>query len=723
MSAVNAGRRRFLVATTGATAGLVIAFQVPLAVRLARAQQNPDTPRPLPPPNAFLQIHPDDSVTVRLAHVEMGQGVWTSLAMLIAEELDCDWSKLRVEHAPAAPVYAHTLMGLQMTGGSTSTWSEFDRYRQVGAMARDMLVRAAAAEWKVAPSECRTENGVVFHEGKRLSYGALAAKAESLAPPTQIALKPSRDWKIIGKPTKRLDSREKVTGKAQFGLDVRLPGMLVAVVARPPVFGGQVKSFDASAAKAVPGVRTVVQVPSGVAVVAENFWVAKVGRDALKVEWDLGPGATVDTDALREEYRRVARTPGVIAAQAGDLGAETFKPTLEAEYDVPYLAHAMMEPLNCVARVAQDSCELWLGTQFQTIDQKAAAEVAGLKPEQVMIHTTFLGGGFGRRATGSAHVVREAVAIAKAVGAPVKVVWTREDDMQGGYYRPQWYHRVAVQVDANGLPARWDHAIVGQSLFEGTPFASFIKDGVEGAAVEGVSDSPYLKGTSAHRVQLYMPKVAVPVLWWRSVGHSQNAFVMESVIDELASAAKQDPLEYRRRLLADHPRDLGVLNLATEKAGWGKPLPKGRARGLAVHESFGSRVAQVAEVSRDSGQLRVHRVVCAIDCGICVNPEGVRAQMESGIVYGLSAALYGRITLKEGRVQQSNFHDYAVLRMPEMPLVEVHIVPSGEKSGGAGEPGTPPIAPAVANAIFALTGRRLRSLPFDLSEGGSAATG
>ncbi len=723
MSTVNAGRRRFLVATTSATAGLVIAFQVPLAVRLARAQQNPDAPRPLPPPNAFLQIHPDDSVTVRLAHAEMGQGVWTSLAMLIAEELDCDWSKLRVEHAPAAPVYAHTLMGLQMTGGSTSTWSEFDRYRQVGAMARDMLVRAAAADWQVAPSECRTENGVVIHEGKRLSYGALAAKAESLAPPTQIALKSSRDWKIIGKPTKRLDSREKVTGAAQFGLDVRLPGMLVAVVARPPVFGGQVKSFDASAAKAVPGVRTVVQVPSGVAVVAENFWVAKVGRDALKVEWDLGPGATVDSDALREEYRRIARTPGAIAAQAGDLGAETFKPTLEAEYDVPYLAHAMMEPLNCVARLAPDSCELWLGTQFQTIDQKAAAEVAGLKPEQVTIHTTFLGGGFGRRATGSAHVVREAVAIAKAVGAPVKVVWTREDDMQGGYYRPQWYHRVAVQVDANGLPNRWDHSIVGQSLFEGTPFASFIKDGVEGAAVEGVSDSPYLKGTSAHRVSLHMPKLPVPVLWWRSVGHSQNAFVMESVIDELASAAKQDPLEYRRRLLADHPRDLGVLNLAAEKAGWGKPLPRGRARGLAVHESFGSWVAEVAEVSLDSGRVRVHRVVCAIDCGICVNPEGVRAQMESGIVYGLSAALYGRITLKEGRVQQSNFHDYMVLRMPEMPLVEVHIVPSGEKSGGAGEPGTPPIAPAVANAIFALTGRRLRSLPFDLSEGGSAATG
>ncbi len=720
MNSVNRGRRRFLTTSAGATAGLVIAFHVPIAARLARAQQAPAAPRPLPAPNAFLQIHPDDSVTVRLAHAEMGQGVWTTLPMLIAEELDCEWNKVRVEHAPAAAVYAHLLMGMQMTGGSTSTWSEFDRYRQVGAMARDMLVRAAAAEWQVAPAECRTENGVVTHEGKRLSYGALATKAEKLAPPTQVSLKSSQDWKIIGKPTKRLDSRAKVTGAAQFGLDVRLPGLLTAVIARPPVFGAQVKSFDANRAKVVAGVKTVVQVPSGVAVVGENFWAAKAGRDALEVEWDLGPGASVDTDALRDEYRRVGRTAGVIAAQAGDVAAGMFKPTLEAEYDVPYLAHAAMEPLNCVARLAPDSCELWLGTQFQTIDQKAAAEVAGLKPEQVTIHTTFLGGAFGRRATGSAHLVRETVAIAKAVGLPVKVVWTREDDMRGGYYRPQFYHRVAVQLGAGGLPERWEHAIVGQSLFEDTPFANFIKNGIESAAVEGVSDSPYLKNTSACRVSLHMPKNPVPVLWWRSVGNSQNAFVMESVIDELASAAKQDPLAYRRRLLADQPRHLGVLNLAAEKAGWGKPLPKGHAHGLAVHQSFGSWVAQVAEVSIDSGQVRVHRVVCVIDCGVCVNPEGVRAQMESGIVYGLSAALHGRITVKQGRVQQSNFHEYPVLRMPEMPRVDVHIVPSTQKSGGAGEPGTPPIAPAVGNAIFALSGRRLRSLPFDVSEPGAA---
>ncbi|HEY7377394.1 MAG TPA: xanthine dehydrogenase family protein molybdopterin-binding subunit [Steroidobacteraceae bacterium] len=720
MSAIDRGRRRFLLTSAGTTAGLVIAFQVPLAARLVRAQEASPAQHPLPPPNAFLQIHPNEEVTILLAHSEMGQGVWTTLPMLIAEELDCDWSQVRVEHAPAAAVYAHTLLGLQMTGGSTSTWSEFDRYRQVGAAARDMLVRAAAAQWQVDPAACRTGNGVVEHEGKRLSYGVLAAKAARVTPPQEVQLKPPSEWKIIGKPTKRLDSRAKVTGVAPFGIDVRMPDLMIAVVARAPVFGAQVKSFDAGGAKAVPGVRAVVQVPSGVAVLAEHFWAAKLGREALKVEWDLGPGASVDTDQMRTEYRSVAGTAGVIAAQAGDLALETFKLALEAEYDVPYLAHATMEPLNCTAKVGPDACELWLGTQFQTIDQKAAAEVAGLKPEQVTIHTTFLGGGFGRRATASAHVVREAVAIAKAVGAPVKVVWTREDDMRGGYYRPQFYHRLAIQLGAEGLPERWDHAIVGQSIFEGTPFASFIKNGVEGAAVEGVSDSPYLKRAPAHRVSLHLPKNPVPVLWWRSVGNSQNAFVMESVIDELASVAKQDPLVYRQRLLADQPRHLAVLNLAAQQAGWGKPLPKGHAHGLAVHASFGSWVAQVAEVSLDAGRARVHRVVCAIDCGICVNPEGVRAQMESGIVYGLSAALYGRIAIKKGRVQQSNFNDYRVLRMNEMPRIEVHIVPSTAKSGGAGEPGTPPIAPAVANAIFALSGRRLRSLPFDLSGQGAA---
>jgi isoquinoline 1-oxidoreductase subunit beta len=717
MSAVNAGRRRFLVTSAGATAGLVIGFHLPLAGRAVLAAEAGATKRPLPPPNAFLRIGADDTVTVLLAHAEMGQGVWTTLPMLIAEELDCDWSRMRIEHAPTAAVYAHTAMGLQMTGGSTSTWSEFDRYRQVGAMARDMLVRAAAARWKVSPSACHTENGAVVYRDKRLSFGALAAGAEKLTPPSNVALKDPKDWRIIGKPTKRLDSPEKVTGAAQFGFDVRFPGLMTALIARPPVFGAQVKSLDDRRARTIAGVRSVVQVPSGVAVVAENYWSAKLGRDALQLEWDLGPGASVDTDRVRDDYRRLSRTPGTPLATAGDFaGADPAPATLEVEYSLPYLAHATMEPLSCTARLTAEGCELWLGTQFQSIDQKAAAEAAGLRPEQVTIHTTFLGGGFGRRATGSAHVVRETVAVAKAAGVPVKVLWTREDDMRGGYYRPQWLHRIAIHTAENGLPRRWDHTVVGQSILKNTPFeAMFMKNGIDGTSAEGASDSPYVKATPVHRVGLHSPVLPVPVLWWRSVGHSHTAFVMESTIDELAHAAKQDPLEYRRRLLADHPRHLGVLNLAAEKARWGSPLPPGRARGIAVHESFGSWVAQVAEVSIDAERVHVHRVTCAIDCGICVNPEGVRAQMESGIVYGLSAALYGRITIKEGLVQQSNFHDYPVLRMHEMPAVEVHIVPSREKSGGAGEPGTPPIAPAVANAIFVLTQRRLRTLPIDLS--------
>jgi isoquinoline 1-oxidoreductase subunit beta len=709
----NIERRSFLKHSASAAAGLVIAFHVP-ANRSAFAQEKPAA---LPPANAFLIVNPDDTITVMLAHSEMGQGIWTSLAMLVAEELDCDWTKLRPQHAPASQVYAHTVMGFQMTGGSMTTWSEFDRYRQVGAIARDMLVRAGAAQLKVVPAKCRTENGAVVYADKRLSYGSLAAAANKLPPPQKVTLKAPKDWKYIGHDRKRLDSPEKVTGAAQFGIDVRFPGLKTALIARAPAFGGKVKSFDASKAKAVPGVHSVVQVPSGVAVVADNFWAARVGRDALSIDWDLGPGAAVDTAAMRNQYRQLASTPGRKAAQAGDLAAaESGTAAIQVDYELPFLAHAPMEPLNCVAKLGADSCEVWLGTQFQGNDQAAAAEVAGLKPEQVKVHTTFLGGAFGRRATAQSDLVRETVATAKAAGVPVKVVWTREDDIRGGYYRPQWLHKVTIYTNEAGLPRRWDHTIVGQSILAGTPFEKFMKDGIDGASVEGVADSPYLKSVPVHRVALHSPTSPVPGLWWRSVGHSQNGFVMESLIDELAHAAKQDPLEYRRTLLKDHPRHLGALNLAAEKAGWGKPLPAGRARGIAVHESFGSWVAQVAEVSVEKDRVRVHRVVCAIDCGICVNPAGVKAQMESGIVYGLSAALYGRITLKDGRVEQSNFHDYPVLRMPEMPVVEVFVVPSTEKSGGAGEPGTPPIAPAVANALYVLTNKRLRRLPFNLQE-------
>jgi len=713
------GRRRFLQTSAGAASGLVLGFYLPPGLRtvvLAAEQAPAAAATALPDANAFLHVGTDDTVTIRLAHSEMGQGIWTTLAMLVAEELECDWSRVRVEHAPAAPVYAHLLFGVQGTGGSTTTWSEFDRYRQVGAIARDMLVRAAAERWKVPISNCRAENGAVVSGGSRLSYGALAEAAQKLAPPAEVALKPASAWKIIGKPTKRLDSPEKVTGKAEFGLDVRFPGLMTAVIERPPVFGAKVRGFSAEKARAVPGVKAVVQVPSGVAVVAEHFWAAQQGREALQVEWDEGPGAALDSATLHAEYAALARTPGAKAAAAGDTAAALAGAarTIEAEFDGPFLAHAAMEPLNCTVRLSPGKCEIWTGTQFQGIDQPAAAKIAGVKPEQVEIHTTFLGGGFGRRAAPASDFVTDAVHVAKAAGMPVKVVWTREDDTRGGYFRPMFRHRARVGLGPDGLPVAWHHVIVCQSIMAGTPFAAMMQNGIDPSSVEGVADSPYVKGTPNHLVELHTPTSPVPVLWWRSVGHTHTAFAAETLIDDLARAAGKGPLEYRRALLKDHPRHLGVLNLAAEQAGWGTALPAGRFRGLAVHESFGSWVAQVAEVSVTGTRVRVHRVVCAVDCGICVNPEGVRAQMESAIVYGLSAALHGAITLKNGRVEQSNFHDYEVLRLDEMPTVEVHIVPSREKPGGAGEPGTPPIAPAVANAIFAATGKRLRSLPFRL---------
>ena len=709
-------RRSFLKATALVGGGLLIGFVIPGAKRFAFAQAK--APPALPPPNAFLHIGTDDSVTVLLAHSEMGQNIWTTLPMLIAEELDADWSKVKVEHAPAAAVYAHMAFGMQMTGGSSTTWSEFDRYRQAGAMARALLVQAAAQRFGTTADACRTENGAVICGDKRARYGELADAAAKLPAPQSVKLKDPKDWKIIGKATKRLDTPEKVTGRAAFGIDTRFDGLLTAVVARSPVFGGTVKSFKADKAKAVPGVRKVVQVPSGVAVVADNFWAAKTGRDALEVDWDLGPNATLDSAAQREEFRKLASTPGAQAAAAGDAAATLgkAKKKIEAEYAVPYLAHAAMEPLNCAVKIGKDKCEIWTGTQFQTMDQTVSAKILGLKPEQVEIHTTFLGGGFGRRANPVSDFVAEAVQVAKATGKPVKTVWTREDDVRGGYYRPAYLHRASVALGKDGMPSAWQHTIVGQSITAGTPFEGMmVKDGVDDTSVEGVRDSAYLKAIPDYRVELHSPRPGIPVLWWRSVGNSHTAFVMESLIDECARSAGKDPVEYRRVLLKKHPRHLGVLNLAAKKSGWGTPLPKGRARGIAVHESFGTWVAQVAEVSVDGGTIRVHRVVCGVDCRVAINPAGVAAQMESGIAFGLGAALHSELTFKDGRVQQSNFHDYQVLRMNEMPVVETHLVPSTEKSGGVGEPGVPPIAPAVANAVAKLTGKRLRELPLRLT--------
>lgn len=711
-------RRRFLQASASAAAGLVIAFYVPTGVRRGLVAAPQPAGRTTPPaPDAFLHIAPDGTVTIRLAHSEMGQGIWTTLAMLIAEELECDWAGIRVEHAPAAPAYAHTAWGIQATGGSTTTWSEFDRYRQVGAMARAMLVGAAAARWGVDPGACRVERGVVMAGERRATFGELAVDAQRMRPPAEVALKPQASWRILGRPTRRLDAPEKVTGKAVFGLDVRMEGLLTAVVARGPVFGATVERYSAVKALQVPGVRKVVQVPSGVAVIADHYWAATTGRDALDIEWAEGAGAAVDSEALRGEFRRLAETPGTPAVRQGDATARLASAArrLDVEFEGPYLAHAPMEPLNCTVRLSPGRCEIWTGTQFQTLDQQAAAKAAGLAPEQVEIHTAFLGGGFGRRAVPTSDFVVEAVHVAKAAGAPVKVVWSREDDIRGGYYRPAFLHRVSVGVGNDGYPVAWHHRIVCQSILAGTQFAAGSPPGIDPSSIEGVADSPYLAAVPDRLVELHSPSLPVPVLWWRSVGHTHTAFAMESLMDELAHAAGVDPLAYRRRLLAHHPRHLGVLDLAAAKSGWGTPLPAGRARGLAVHESFGSYVAQVAEVSVEGGRIRVHRVVCAIDCGICVNPAGVEAQMESGIVYGLSAALKGELTFRKGRVAQSNFHDYEVLRLDEMPVVEVHIVSSQERPGGAGEPGTPPIAPAVANAVFAATGTRLRRMPFRLA--------
>ena len=701
--------RRYLLKTGIALGGgLVLAWYLPFSDQAGAAE-----PAANVWPKAFLRIGTDGSVTIIDNKSEMGQGVYTSLPMIVAEELDCDWQKVRVEAAPVAPIYNHTEFGSQVTGGSTSVRTEWQRLALAGATARTMLVQAAAQTWQADPAACRTEKGQVIHpDGRKLSYGELAAKASELPVPEQVKLKDPARYTLIGQPVHRLDSPAKVNGTAVFGIDVQLPGMLVAVIARPPVFGATLKKVDDEKAKAVTGVKAVVAIPAGVAVVADRFWPALHGRDVLQISWDEGPGAKLSSEEMRRQYAALARTPGLPARLEGDVQAAMARAakTLEAEYEVPYLAHAPMEPLNCCVDLRPDGCDVYTGTQMQTGDRDAAARVCGLPPEKVRVHTTFLGGGFGRRATPTSDFVVEAVQVAKAIGKPVKVIRTREDDTRAGYYRPFWYDRIAAGLDAKGGVDCWRHTIVGQSIMAGTAFAGMIKEGIDETSVEGAADTPYAIPNIL--VDLHSPTQPVPVLWWRSVGHSHTAFVVESFLDEVAHAAGRDPVELRRTLLAKHPRHLGVLELAVQKAGWGKPLPAGRGMGVAVHSSFGSFIAQVAEVSvNKAGGVRVHRVVCAVDCGRIVNPDTIAAQMESGIVFGLTAALHGAITLKDGRVEQGNFDDYPLLRLDETPEIEVHIVPSTENPGGIGEPGVPPIAPAVTNALFAVSGARVRSLP------------
>jgi isoquinoline 1-oxidoreductase subunit beta len=702
-------RRAFLKGSATLSGGWLLGFWLPDLGRAADAAAVAATEFA---PNAFIRISRTNVVTILVHKAEMGQGISTALPILVAEELEVDLQKIKIIWAPVDPAYNTPGMNAQFTGGSSSVRSEWVRLRQAGATAREMLIAAAAATWGVDRAGLRAENGAVIGPGgKRLTYGQLVDKAVRMAVPTDVPLKEPSQWKLIGRPTRRLDSREKVTGTATFGLDARVPGMRTALIARPPVFGGTIRSVDASRARAVRGVTAVVELPSGVAVVGRSFWAAKKGRDALAVTWDEGSGAAVDTVAMRTEYTELAKTPGQAATRKGDVDAALpgAANTLTADYDMPYLAHAPMEPLNCLVKLTAERCDIWTGTQNQSVDREHAAKAAGLTPEQVFIHTLYLGGGFGRRANPTSDFIVEAVEVARVTKTPVKVMWTREDDIKGGYYRPMWHSRITAGLDAQGQPVAWKHTIVGQSILEGTFLAGFIKDGVDFSSVEGAREIPYAVPNIA--VDLHSPRSPVPVLWWRSVGHTHTGFVVESFIDECAHAAGKDPVEYRTALLANQPRHLGVLTLAAAKANWGAPLPAGRARGIAVHASFGSWAAQVVEVSLQDGKVRVHRVVCAIDCGIAVNPETIRAQMEGGIVFGLTAALYGRISLKVGRVEQGNFHDYPVLRIHEMPEVEVHIVPSMAPPSGTGEPGTPLMAAAVCNALFALTGRRIRSLP------------
>jgi isoquinoline 1-oxidoreductase beta subunit len=715
MSAHPMERREFLKFSVAASGGLLIGLYLPVANMLAIAEERSGSAFM---PNAFLRIGTDDRVTVIVNHSEMGQGVYTALPMLLAEELDADWKKVSYESAPVDPKYNHPVFGMQITGGSSSVWSAFEQYRKAGAAARAMLIAAAAQQWNANPATLRTESGTVLDGSKRkLTYGQLAEAAAKMTPPAEVTLKDPKTFKLIGKPVKRLDTAEKINGKAIFGIDVKMPGMLSAVVARPPIFGATMKSFDDSRARSLPGVRKIVAVPSGVAVIADSFWQAKTAREALRIDWDDSAMHTFNTAQMMQQFREQAKSPGTNVRREGDPDAAFAQAAkkIEAVYEVPYLSHAMMEPLNCAVDLRADSCEIWTGTQFQTVDRANAARIAGLPPEKVQIHTTYLGGGFGRRANPFSDFVVEAVHVAKAAGAPVKVVWTREDDMQGGWYRPAFLHAIAGSIDSSGNPVSWRSRLVGQSIFAGTLFESFMKGkAYDPSSVEGAEDLPYAIPNLA--VESHKADVKVPVQFWRSVGHSHTGFATECFIDELATLAQKDPYQFRRALLTKHPRHLAVLDLAAQKAGWGKPLPKGLSRGIAVHFSFESYNAQVAEVSVTDGKVRVHRIVSAVDCGRYVNPGIIAAQLEGGAIFGASAALFQELTFENGRLQQTNFHTFPMMRMNECPEIETHIVENNEKSGGIGEPGVPCTAPAIANAVFAATGKRIRKLPIRLTE-------
>jgi isoquinoline 1-oxidoreductase subunit beta len=715
-------RRTFLRVSATAAGGLLVSLYLDLPSAVPEASQAPPKPQ-IYPPDAFVNIRLDGTIVIQVNRLEFGQGVHTALPMLLADEMDADWSQVIAELAPAADVYKDPLIGIQVVGGSGSIAHSFQQYRELGAKTRAMLVAAAAAQWQVAPNQCRTEASVVHGpSGQSARYAALADAAAKQPVPAAVQLKDPSQFRLVGKEVRRLDSRPKCDGSLKFGLDLDLPGMKTAVVAHPPVFGARVKNFDDKAARSVEGVRDVFEIPlaqgTGVAIVADKFWPAKQARDRLTIDWDLSAVERADSTTLWAQYHELARTPGHVAVARGDeraLAGIARGSRVVAEYQFPYLAHSPMEPLNTTVRFDGDRAEVWAGSQFQTVDQAAVAEVLGLQPEQVTFHTEMAGGGFGRRATPDAHVQREAAAIAKRLrGTPVKLMWTREDDVQGGYYRPMHVHRVEIGLGPDGLPSAWRHVIVGQSILGGTPFAAMlVKSGIDATAVEGAADTHYTI-PNLH-VSVHHPTPNVPVLWWRSVGHTHTAFVMETLIDELAARANMDPIAYRRKLLDPKATKLrAALDLMDAKsAAWRNKLPTYHAVGIACHESFGTGVACAVEVSIENKRPRIHRATVAVDCGLAVNPLSVESQFQAGVAFGVSQLMAkGAITLKDGRVEQRNFDAYSPPYMIDAPVVvDVHIVPSTEPPSGCGEPPVPVISPAVVNALAKLTGTRYRSLP------------
>lgn len=700
-------RRGFLHVGAAAGGGLMLSLSLPLAAQAAGDAFVP---------NAFVRIGADGRVVLIMPYVEMGQGTYTAIPMLIAEELEVRLDQVRLEHAPPdEKSYGNPLLaGVQATGGSTAIRAAWQPLRRAGAVARTLLIVAAAKRWNVDPASCRAQAGEVLHpsSGRRLAYGAIAADAAKLPVPKDVPLKNPKDFKLIGTPARRLDAPAKVNGTAMYGIDARPPGVKIATLAQSPVFGGRLKSVDAAAAKAVKGVRQIVRLDDCVAVVADHMGAAKKGLAALKVEWDDGPHAKLATQDIAHELEQAGVAAGAVAEETGDtaraLASAATK--VEATYQVPFLAHATMEPMNCTVHVRKDGCEVWVGTQVAARAQAVAAKVTGLPLEKVVLHNHLIGGGFGRRL--EVDGVERAVQIARQVDGPVKVVWTREEDIQHDMYRPYWFDRLTAGLDTNGKPVAWNHRFAGSSVVaRWLPIA--FNNGLDPDSIEGATKLAYgLPNTHVEYLRVEPP--GIPTAFWRSVGPSHTVFVVESFMDELAAAAKQDPVAYRLALLDKTPRAKAVLALAAEKAGWGQPLPPGRGRGVSVQSVFGSYLAQVAEVEvAKGGEVRVRRVVAAVDCGTVVNPDTVRAQIESGTIFGITAALYGEITLKDGRVEQSNFDSYRMLRIDEAPAIEVHIVKNGEAPGGMGEPGTSAIVPAVANAIFAVTGKRLRRMPVD----------